>query len=731
MKNGRLLILAVFITACFTACDNLAGPVRWPTYTVVYHANDGTDRTETRTYRYGTTEYLNGMFPREGHTIYGWATSPDGEVRARTRAAVNGLVTMVDQTVNLFAVWLPNGYTVVYDPNGGYGYMPPSARVFGRPENLRENAFVKYPYVFHGWAGSPGGYVWEFSDGAGVTSLTCENGGTVTLYAMWGPQYIAVSFAAGGGQGPVPDPRIVAAGSDVPLPGAGGLYRAGYTFAGWRVGPPQAGEVLGGWETFALRSVRDVTLYAVWSLRNFVITFNANGVEGTPPGPQTVYAGNHVILPGAGTLLMYGYTFGGWNTEADGSGRNLGAGEIFAPTGNLTLYAVWHPVGTGILGVIVEPSTANVPLNRTRQFTHMVQGAAGISQNVTWTVEPEGAATIVDGLLTLAAGVSLNQQLTVTATAVGTNPPIYGSSIVTVSTHEPDSIVITQGATINIERGVPLALTATVEPSEASGAVTWSIVTTPVPPGVTLSGNGELTTEYPVSNGDTFIVRAEVTGHPGVSALIAVTVTVAVAPIGVEVMPRTASIPRGGTWQFNADVLPTGAPQDVEWTVAAAPGSVLGDSTINPQGQLMIGAGASGTLIVTATIPGTDMYDTATVTVAKGEAYLAITLANLRDPLVQEIQGPDINLRHGNTGTVTVTAAPGQPFHSVIWLIGARQLTTADGVSVDGASLTVGYAIHGNRLGTHRVTVRVEVLRNGIPVPYSRSIAFEVGTWLQ
>jgi len=898
-KGLPLLRFCLFIVACaawFASCDNLAGDVDWPSYTVVYHANDGTYRTRTYTYRHGTDEYLNGnMFDREGHTIKGWATTPEGEVRATYRGAVNRMVTSVGQVINLYAVWLPNTYSVVYHPNGGEGEMEPSAFVFGVRGRLQANAFTNEPNVFHGWARSPVADKWEFGDQAEMISLTAENAGVVTLHALWGPQYLTIIFDANGGDGVAPQAQEIAPGSNLILPGAGGLSREGHYFLGWNTDPLGESAAFAQGDTFTTRGTRDVTLYATWSLRSFTVTFDANGADGTPPysrpvgagmsiilpgagwlsmqghtfggwsteaddagqafapgenftptgnvtlyavwhpigtvftvtfdanngsgtppNPQTVNAGNPVTIPGAGGLSMYGYNFGGWNTETDGTGRNYAPGSTFMPTGDVTLYANWIPIEIEPFSVTVEPFTANVPLNRTRQFTHTVRGPAGVSQNVTWTVRPETAATIAGGLLTL-TGATVNQELIVTAAMVG-DPTVYGYATVTVTAPEPDNVVITQGTAINVERGIPMTLAATVEPAGAPTAVTWSIATTPTPPGVTLTSGGMLTTVPPITHGTTFIVRAEATGHPNAAAFLAVTVnvtpnnitmnphtptmirggesqqftatvepqgvphnivwsvspqpagvsisqaglltvggtavtdgatltvtatifgtsltatatvTVVVPPASITVTPGVVDIPRGETRQFESTVGPTGAPQNVEWTVATAPGGVLGGSTINQQGLLTIGAYASGALIVRATVPGTDISDTATVNVAAGGAYLTITLADLRDPLAQDIQGPNINLRDGGTGTITVVAAPGQPFHSITWLIGARPLTIDDGVSAGGATLTVGYAIHGNRLGTHRITVRVEVLRDGVPVPYSRSITFEVGTWLQ
>ena len=48
------------------------------------------------------------------------------------------------------------------------------------------------------------------------------------------------------------------------------------------------------------------------------------------------------VLGNSGLLTKTGYTFEGWNTEADGSGTEYVAGATLAMgTANVTLYAQW------------------------------------------------------------------------------------------------------------------------------------------------------------------------------------------------------------------------------------------------------------------------------------------------------------------------------------------------------------------------------------------------------
>jgi uncharacterized repeat protein (TIGR02543 family) len=75
------------------------------------------------------------------------------------------------------------------------------------------------------------------------------------------------------------------------------------------------------------------------------VTYNANGsTSGTVPTDATNYVSGTTVTVAAnsGTLARTGYTFGGWNTQADGLGTNYAAGSgTFTITANVTLFAQW------------------------------------------------------------------------------------------------------------------------------------------------------------------------------------------------------------------------------------------------------------------------------------------------------------------------------------------------------------------------------------------------------
>ena len=114
------------------------------------------------------------------------------------------------------------------------------------------------------------------------------------------------------------------------------LTRPGYIFWGWAENNPNATNATypaGG--TFT--GNYDTTLYAVWRLADYTVSFNANG-GATPLNSKTVtYNGKYGSLP---VPSLDGHTFIGWFTEPNG-GIQVTEYTDVTETDNHTLYAQW------------------------------------------------------------------------------------------------------------------------------------------------------------------------------------------------------------------------------------------------------------------------------------------------------------------------------------------------------------------------------------------------------
>ena len=125
---------------------------------------------------------------------------------------------------------------------------------------------------------------------------------------------------------------------------SGTLARTGYTFAGWNTNANGNGTHYAVSGSYNLTA--DVTLYAEWTavVVNYTITYNTNSAtSGTAPA-NTVGNGSVTLATNSGTLARTGYTFAGWNTNANGNGTHYAVSGSYNLTADVTLYAEWTAV---------------------------------------------------------------------------------------------------------------------------------------------------------------------------------------------------------------------------------------------------------------------------------------------------------------------------------------------------------------------------------------------------
>lgn len=89
----------------------------------------------------------------------------------------------------------------------------------------------------------------------------------------------------------------------------------------------------GGW----IQSALDIYWYP--TLPTYAVSYNANGGSGAPAA-QTKTWGTTLKLSST-VPTRTGYTFGGWNTKADGTGTTYQKGGNYTANAKVTLYAKW------------------------------------------------------------------------------------------------------------------------------------------------------------------------------------------------------------------------------------------------------------------------------------------------------------------------------------------------------------------------------------------------------
>ena len=369
--------------------------------------------------------------------------------------------------------------------------------------------------------------------------------------------------------------------------------------------------------------------------RSYTVSFDRNGGSGTAPASQTAQSGEDIILPNAGNLSRTNFTFVGWNSRPDGSGRiTYSADDPFTmPNQNVTLYAKWDAVnepgtpstpstpntpstpGTPtVTSVTVSPATVSVARGQTQQFSATVNGTGSPAQTVTWTVSGGGSGTSINssGLLTIASSETATT-LTVRATST-VDTSRSGTATVTVSVPSSFNVnnldswnnaidVIQSGGnnktytiTVTGDFSVPGNTTNTF------GPVTGLTVTLEGGRTISLSSRGELLT---VGNGQTVTLRnLNLKGHSfNYREVVSVRGTFimhsgnisgnagSASGGGVRVLPNGTFTMQGGTISGNrADFVGGGVLVDTGGSFTKTGGTIYGnDATsdlINTAGSL-------------------------------------------------------------------------------------------------------------------------------------------------
>ena len=125
--------------------------------------------------------------------LYGAAiTLPEGTAEPQrtgyTFVQWKDFATMGTSDASFYAktdcTWNANRYTVRFNANGGSGTMADQSFVYDTAQKLSANAFTYVNRNFKGWSTAPDGSA-VYSNSQSVSNLTAQNGGVVTLYAVW------------------------------------------------------------------------------------------------------------------------------------------------------------------------------------------------------------------------------------------------------------------------------------------------------------------------------------------------------------------------------------------------------------------------------------------------------------------------------------------------------------------------------------------------------------------
>lgn len=115
--------------------------------------------------------------------------------------------------------------------------------------------------------------------------------------------------------------------------------RTGYTFQGWSLSSTATTPSYVGGNNITVTSAGTTTLYAVWKIVTYTVSYNANGGSGAPAAQTKTYG---VYLELSGTApTRTNYIFQGWATSSTGAVAYQPYGTYTA-NADVTLYAIWQ-----------------------------------------------------------------------------------------------------------------------------------------------------------------------------------------------------------------------------------------------------------------------------------------------------------------------------------------------------------------------------------------------------
>ena len=307
-------------------------------YTVVFNGNGNTGGSmSNQTFTVGTAQNLRtNSFTKTGHYFAGWATSSGGSVVYSDGQSVKDLSTTNGATVNLYAKWNVNTYTVRYNANGGSGAPGNQTKTYGKTLTLSSTKPTKSN-------GSSTRYV-TFDGNGGSTGAANNkigfNVSTAYTFSKWNTAAngSGTSYNPGGSYTSNSSVTLYAQYSGTDTIGSVKLptpSRTGYTFDGWYTAKTGGTKRGAAGDTYTPPAAGE-TLYAHWTPIAYRINYNLEGGTNHRDNPSTYTIEQAVTLKDPSRT---GYRFIKWTPSS-----SIAKGS----TGEKTFTATWEPITRNI-----------------------------------------------------------------------------------------------------------------------------------------------------------------------------------------------------------------------------------------------------------------------------------------------------------------------------------------------------------------------------------------------
>jgi len=273
-------------------------------YLIQFDANGGTGTMEDVKLSLDTEFFTlpYNEFTKENHVFGGWKHNHSNYLETDSIYIGYG-----DRIKVISAIWLPNYYTITFNPNGGTGNMPDIQVPFDEDYTLPANTFTKENYYFDKWIVDDTSQT--LNDMHIINNLTTDKyNPNITLTAVWRTASLVINFDGNLATNGTMYKFIISYNSSVNLP-QNSFSKTGYIFSHWTDGTKNYndGEII----TNSSPDEQQLTLKAIWTPITYTIKFCCNNDSVT----QTfTYDVKQKLLPNSFTMPI-GYQFSHWWQE--------------------------------------------------------------------------------------------------------------------------------------------------------------------------------------------------------------------------------------------------------------------------------------------------------------------------------------------------------------------------------------------------------------------------------
>ncbi|MCX6896741.1 MAG: autotransporter-associated beta strand repeat-containing protein [Verrucomicrobia bacterium] len=481
---------------------------------------------------------------------------------------------------------------------------------------------------------------------------------------------------------------------------------------------------LGG-TTYLLNLVATDTAVSVQVGATYSVTYDGNGSDGgtVPTDSNNPYnpSATVTVLDNTGTLTKSGYTFDGWNTQADGLGTHRLVSSTFAIAANTTLYAQWANASSSISAPATFPAGLTTTYGAASSAQSVAVTGSGLTVDITATstnssLEISSSGSTYGSTATISqSGGSASGTLYVRLT---TNAPVSGnfnSANIILTSFGVPTVMVATTASGNTVTAKALTVDSAAAQNKLSDGTVAAVITG------TLNG---------VTNGDTVTLSLSGTfASSAVGGPYAVTSTSTLGGAGAgnytltQPAGLTASIfattawnnPAGGFWSTTANWLnnciATGSGQTADFSQL----DITADATVNLDsartiGNLVFGDTDTGTA-ASLTISN-NATPANTLTLAGAAPTITVNpLGTGKSAAVAAVVAGSSGLTKAGSGTLvlsganTYTGGTVVSNGTIVWSADNNLGASASGITLQGGTLAMSASAVTAIIDTHTITV--------------------------